>query len=126
MTDPISDMLTRIRNAQLAEHKTVVIPLSKIKMEIAKILKREKYIDDYKKTGKGNKKALEINMICPAVIKEIKRVSKQGRRVYANALALKRVKSGFGVSIVSTSRGLMTDKEARKARLGGEILFEIW
>lgn len=126
MTDPISDMLTRIRNAQLAEHKTVDFPLSKIKVEIAKILKREKYIDDYKKTGKGNRKMLEIDIIYPAVIKEIKRVSKPGQRIYADALALKRIKSGYGISIISTSKGLMTNKEARKAHLGGEILFEIW
>lgn len=119
-------MLTRIRNAQLAEHKTVDVPLSKIKVEIAKILKREKYIDDYKKTGKGNKKMLEIDIIYPAAIKEIKRVSKPGQRIYVDASALKRIKNGYGISVISTSKGLITNKEARKARLGGEILFEIW
>lgn len=126
MVDPISDMLTRMRNAQSAGQKTVAIPLSKIKLEIAKILKREKYIDDYKKLGKGNKKILEIDLKFPVAIREIKRISKPGQRTYAKASGLKQVKSGYGVSIISTPRGLMTNKEARKARLGGEILFEIW
>ncbi len=126
MVDPISDMLTRIRNAQAAGHETVEISLSKIKFEIAKILKREKYINDYKKFGKGNSKVLEINLKHPAAIQEIKRTSKPGQRIYAKAAGLKQVKSGHGISIVSTPKGLMTNKEARKARLGGEILFEIW
>ena len=126
MVDPISDMLTRIRNAQSAGHKAVAIPLSKIKLEIAKILKREKYIDDYKKSGKGNKKILEIDLKYPMVIREIKRVSKPGQRIYVKASGLKQVKSGYGVSIISTPKGLMTNKEAHKVRLGGEILFEIW
>ena len=126
MVDPISDMLTRIRNAQSAGHKTVAIPLSKIKLGIAKILKQEKYIGDYKKSGKGNKKILDINLEYPAVIREIKRISKPGQRIYVKALGLKQVKNGYGISIISTPKGLMTNKEARKARLGGEILFEIW
>ncbi|MFH1392803.1 MAG: 30S ribosomal protein S8 [Patescibacteria group bacterium] len=126
MVDPISDMLTRIRNAQSAGHETVEVSLSKIKFEIAKILKREKYIVDYKKSGKGNDKVLEIGLKHPAAIQEIKRISKPGRRIYAKAPELKQVKNGYGVSIVSTPKGLMTGKEARKARLGGEILFEIW
>ena len=126
MVDPISDMLTRIRNAQSAGHETVEVSLSKIKFEIAKILKREKYIDDYKKSGKGNNKVLEISLKRPAAIQEIKMISKPGQRIYAKVLELKQVKNGYGVSIVSTPKGLMTGKEARKARLGGEILFEIW
>lgn len=126
MNDPISDMLTRIRNAQSAGHKAVAIPLSKIKLEIAKILKREKYIDGYKKLGKGNKKILEIDLKYPMAIKEIKRVSKPGQRFYVKADKIKQFKSGYGVSIISTPKGLMTNEEARKARLGGEILFEIW
>ena len=126
MVDPISDMLTRIRNAQSAGHETVEIPLSKIKFEIAKILKREKYINDYKKFGKGSGKLLEINLKRPAAIQEIKRVSKPGQRIYAKFSELKQVKNGYGVSVVSTPKGLMTNKEARKTRLGGEVLFEIW
>lgn len=126
MVDPISDMLTRIRNAQSAEHKTVVIPLSKIKLEIAGILKKENYVGDYKKIGKGNNKMMEIDLQYPAVINEIKRISKPGHRIYVKAAELKSVKSGYGVSVISTPKGLMTNKEARKAGLGGEILFEIW
>lgn len=126
MTDPISDMLTRIRNAQSAGHKAVAIPLSKVKLEIAKILKREKYIDGYKKLGKENKKILEIDLKYPLAIREIKRVSKPGQRIYVKAAGLKQVKSGYGVSIISTPKGLMTNKEARKAKLGGEVLLEIW
>ncbi len=126
MTDPISDMLTRIRNAQSAGHKAVAIPLSKIKLEIAKILKREKYIDDYKKLGKGNKKILEVDLKYPRAIREIKRVSKPGQRFYVKADKIKQFKSGYGVSIISTPKGLMTNKEAKKSGLGGEILFEIW
>jgi len=119
-------MLPRIRNAQSAGHETVEVSLSKIKFEIAKILKREKYIDDYKKSGKGNNKVLEISLKHPAAIQEIKMISKPGQRIYAKALEIKQVKNSYGVSIVSTPKGLMTGKEARKARLGGEILFEIW
>lgn len=126
MVDPISDMLTRIRNGQSAEHKSVSIPLSKIKLEIARILKQEKYIGDYKKLGKGNKKILELDLIYPSVIKEIKRISKPGQRIYIKASGLKQVRSGYGIFIVSTPKGLMTNKEAHKIRLGGEILFEIW
>ncbi len=126
MTDPISDMLTRIRNAQSAGHKTVEIPLSKIKFEIAKILKQEKYIADYKKAGKGIKKILEIDLIYPAAIREIKRISKPGQRIYVKTTGLKQIKSGHGISVISTPKGLMTNKDAHAARLGGEALFEIW
>ena len=126
MVDPISDMLTRIRNAQAAEHKTVIIPLSKIKLEIAGILKRENYIDDYKKTGKNEKKSLEIALKYPKVINEIKRISKPGQRIYKSVKKIKPIKSGYGISVISTSKGLMTNKEAEKANLGGEMLLEIW
>lgn len=120
--DPISDMLTRIRNAQKAEHKSVVIPLSKIKLEISKILKKEGYIDDFS----AKKMLLQIDLKYPAVITEIKRVSKPGQRFYVKADKIKQFKSGYGVSIISTSKGLMTNKEARKTGLGGEVLLEIW
>jgi small subunit ribosomal protein S8 len=126
MNDPISDMITRIRNAQSAKHPVVALPFSKIKLEIAKILKQEKYIEDFKKTGKGEEKILEIDLKYPEVITEIKRVSKPGHRMYSGYAELQRVKSGYGISIVSTSRGLMTSIEARKARLGGEVLIQIW
>lgn len=126
VNDPISDMLTIIRNGQKAEHKSVVIPLSKIKLEIANILKKENYIEDYKKSGKNSKKYLEIDLKYPSVINEIKRVSRSGQRTYIKADKVRQVKSGYGISIISTSRGLMTNKEARKAGLGGEVMLEIW
>ncbi|HEY4494858.1 MAG TPA: 30S ribosomal protein S8 [Candidatus Paceibacterota bacterium] len=126
MTDPISDMLTRIRNAQKAEHKSVIMPLSKIKLEIAKILKKEGYIEELKKSDKKGSKYLEIDLKYPAAINEIKRVSKPGQRFYVKADKIKQVKSGYGISIISTSKGLMTGKEAKKAGLGGETLLEIW
>ena len=126
MVDPISDMLTRIRNAGKAEHESVTMPLSKIKLEISKILKKEGYIEDFKKSDKKGEKSLEINLKYPAAINEIKRISKPGQRFYVKADKIKQVKSGYGFSIVSTSKGLMTNKEAKKAGLGGETLLEIW
>ncbi len=124
MNDPISDMLTRIRNAQKAEHKSVIMPLSKIKLEIAKILKKENYIDDF--SVRSGKKLLEIDLKYPKAINEIKRVSKPGQRFYIKVDKIKPVKSGYGCSIISTPKGLMTNKEARKVGLGGEVLLEIW
>ncbi len=126
VNDPISDMLTIIRNGQKAAHKSVAIPLSKIKLEIAGILKKEHYIEDYKKSGKNGKKSLEIDLKYPAVINEIKRVSKSGQRLYIKADKIRQIKSGYGFSVISTSRGLMTNKEAKIAGLGGEVLLEIW
>lgn len=119
-------MITRIRNAQKAKHKMAVIPLSKIKLEIAKILKKENYIEDFKKSDKKDGGSLEINLKYPASINEIKRVSKPGQRFYVKADKVKRVKNSYGISIISTPRGLMTNKEAKKFGLGGEILLEIW
>ena len=104
----------------------VSVPLSKIKLEIARILKQEGYIDNFKKSGKGSDKVIEINLKYPPVIREIKKISKPGRRVYVNVSKMRSIKSGHGISIISTSKGLMTNKEAHKARLGGEILVEIW
>ncbi|KKT81018.1 MAG: 30S ribosomal protein S8 [Candidatus Azambacteria bacterium GW2011_GWA1_44_9] len=124
--DPISDMLTRIRNAQKAGHQAVNIPMSNLKFEIAKILKKENYVEDCRKSGKGTKKIIEITIKYPAAINEIKRISKPGKRVYAGVSEIKPIKNGYGVSIISTSRGLMTNKEARKSGFGGEILLEIW
>ena len=126
MNDPISDMLTRIRNGGKAGHKTVAIPLSKLKVEIAKILKEENYIEDFKKEGKGIDKFLEIVLKTPSAISEIKKISRLGQRIYAGATDIKKVKSGYGIAIVSTPKGLMTGKEARKQHLGGEVLLEVW
>lgn len=117
-------MLTRIRNAEKAEHKSVIMPLSKIKLEIAKILKKEGYISDF--SAKSGKKLLEMDLKFPAAINEIKRVSKPGQRFYVKADKIKQIKSGYGCSIISTPKGLMTNKEAKKAGLGGEVLLEIW
>lgn len=119
-------MLTRIRNAQLAGHKSVGMPLSKIKIEIAGILKREDYVGDFKKTGKGSKKLLEIDLKPSGTINEIKRISKPGQRFYIKKDKIKTIKSGYGLSVISTSKGLMTNREAREAGLGGEVLLEIW
>ena len=124
--DPISDMLTRIRNAQKAGHQAVNIPMSNLKFEIAKILKKENYVEDCRKSGKGTKKIIEITIKYPAAINEIKRISKPGQRVYIKADKIKPVKNGYGISIISTPKGLMTGKEARKASLGGEVLLEVW
>lgn len=126
MVDPISDMLTRIRNAQLAGHKSVDMPMSKIKIEIAGVLKRENYIDDFKKSGKGVKKTLEIDLKSFGAINEIKRISKPGQRFYIKNDKIKNIKSGYGISIISTPKGLMTNKEAKEVGLGGEVLLEIW
>lgn len=126
MVDPISDMLTRIRNAQKAGHKTADIPLSNIKFEIAKILKKEGYVDDVKKIGRGKGKILEVILKYPIAINKIRRISKLGQRIYTKASDLKKIRSGYGIAIISTPKGLMTNKEAFKQHLGGEVLLEIW
>lgn len=130
MTDPIADMLTRIRNANMALHETVSMPSSKLKEGIAKILAAEGYIDGFEVTASGTHKTLELRLRYGAerdrVIEGMRRVSKPGRRVYAGADDLPRVKGGLGVAVVSTSQGLLPDREARRRRLGGEVLCEVW
>lgn len=129
VTDPIADMLTRIRNAQQVRQKTVELPFSKFKFELAKIIKKGGYIQEAAKRGKKTKKSLEIVLKYQdktPCISEIKRISKPGRRVYVSSKSIKPVKQGFGTMIISTSRGLMTDKDARKQKLGGEVICEIW
>jgi len=130
MTDPVSDMLTRIRNANLALHERVVMPASKLKEEIAKILASEGYIEGYEVKASGTRKTLDIKLKYTPdrarVIEGLKRVSKPGRRIYAGADALPRVQGGLGVVVVSTSQGLLPDREARRRRLGGEIVCEVW
>lgn len=132
VTDPISDMLARIRNAAVAHHDVTRIPASKIKMAIGEILKREGYISDLRvEEGDGpqNKHlvvALKYDRERSSAFRGIKRISKPGRRVYARHDHIPRVLSGLGISIISTSHGLMTDHEARKNRVGGEILCEVW
>jgi small subunit ribosomal protein S8 len=130
MTDPVSDMLTRIRNANLALHERVAMPASKLKEEIAKILASEGYIEGYEVMASGTRKTLDIKLKYTSdrarVIEGLKRVSTPGRRIYAGADALPRVNGGLGVVVVSTSQGLLPDREARRRRLGGEIVCEVW
>ena len=131
MTDPIADMLTRIRNSLQAGHEEVSIPASKVKVEIAKILKAEGYIDNYKVEGESAKdKAIKIELKYgpdgQKVITGLKRISKPGLKVYAKANAIPRVLNGLGIAIISTSQGLMTDRDARKAKLGGEVVAYVW
>jgi len=128
LTDPISDMLTRIRNAMMARKKEVVIPTSKLKFAVAKIMEQEKYIGavELKEDNHGEIHIkLKYDKGTPA-IKNIKRISKPGRRVYVASDELPRVLNGFGMAIISTSRGIMTNKEARKEHLGGEVICEIY
>ncbi|MBX6422026.1 30S ribosomal protein S8 [Thermosulfurimonas sp. F29] len=130
MTDPIADMLARIRNALMARHRTVEIPASKLKREIARILKEEGYIEDYEFVAEGPQGKIVITLKYDEnrrpVIAGLKRVSKPGRRVYAGVKKLPRVMGGLGIAIISTSRGIMTDHEARRRGVGGEILCEVW
>ena len=129
-SDPIADMLTRVRNAVLAGHSTVAIPSSKIKVEIAKILKDEGYIRNYKFLKDGKQGILRVYLRYgngqSNVVYGLKRISKPSRRVYVRSKDIKTVLNGLGISILSTSKGVMTDKKARKENVGGEILCNIW
>ena len=129
MIDPITDLLNQIRNAQAVSKTEIAIPLSKMKYEIAKILLSEGYISEVQKAKTDKKKILKIvlkyNNGRPAIT-GLKRVSKSGQRIYAKASAIKPIRRGYGISIISTSKGLMTNKKARKIKLGGEILCKIW
>ncbi|MCD6548153.1 MAG: 30S ribosomal protein S8 [Thermodesulfobacterium sp.] len=130
MTDPIADMLIRIKNALMARHKSVTVPASKIKLEIVRILKEEGYIEDYEYIREEPQPKIKINLKYDEnkrpVIAGVKRVSKPGRRIYRGYRDLPKVLNGFGIAIISTSQGIMTDHEARKRKIGGEILCEIW
>ncbi len=129
LTDPIADMLTRIRNAQMARHRRVDMPLSKLKVEIARLLKENHYIHDYKVLDDGTHPVLRLYLKYyqdKPVIRELRRVSKPGLRVYTKADRLPRVLGGLGVAVLSTSQGLMTDREARQRRMGGEVLCYVW
>lgn len=130
ITDPIADMLTRIRNANSAKHETVDIPASKMKKAIAEILSEEGYIKNYQ-VIEDNKQgviriALKYGPSKEKVISGLKRVSKPGLRIYAGAEELPRVLKGLGIAIISTSKGVMTDKKARKENIGGEVLAFVW
>ncbi|HKM17997.1 MAG: 30S ribosomal protein S8 [Firmicutes bacterium] len=130
LTDPIADMLTRIRNANSVKHESVDIPASRIKSELARILKEEGYIRDYKVIEDGSKKTLRIYLKYgpnkEQIITGIKRISKPGLRVYANKDQIPRVLGGLGIAILSTSQGVMTDKLARKSNIGGEVICYVW
>jgi small subunit ribosomal protein S8 len=130
MTDPIADMLTRIRNGYQAKMTEVdVAPYSKVKAEIAKILKKEGYIENYATEGDGIEKKLVVTLRYvngEKVIRGIKRISKPGLRIYAKGDNLPRVLNGLGIAIISTSEGMMTDKEARKKHIGGEVIAYVW
>ena len=129
VTDPIADLLTRIRNANMVNHSNVEIPASKLKVEIVKLLKEEGYISDYKLEDKGNFKVINVELKyvgTTPVIKGLQRVSTPGLRTYSKAKNLPRVFGGMGIAIVSTSKGLMTDKAARKENAGGEVLCYVW
>ena len=129
ITDPIADMLTRIRNANAARHATVDVPASKMKKAIAEILLDEGYIKNFELTPDGGQGTIKITLKYndkEQVIKGLRRVSKPGLRVYVGAEDLPRVLKGLGVAIISTSKGVMTDKKARAANIGGEVLAFIW
>ncbi|HEU5082801.1 MAG TPA: 30S ribosomal protein S8 [Acidimicrobiales bacterium] len=132
MTDPIADMLTRVRNANIAKHDDVSMPSSKLKEALAELLKSEGYIADYKTAERPDKpgKILSIDMKYSPdrerTISGIKRVSKPGLRVYKKSNEIPRVLGGLGVAVVSTSQGLMTDREARRRNVGGEVLCYVW
>lgn len=130
MTDPIADMLTRIRNAISAKHSRVDVPGSKLKLEIARILKEEGYINNFVTKGEGVKNSIRIFLRYDAKgtssITHLERVSRPGRRVYVGSAEIPRVLGGYGINIVSTSKGLMSGKKARQEKMGGEILAQIY
>ena len=130
MTDPIADMLTRMRNAIAAKHSRVDIPASKLKLEIARILKEEGYINNFVIKGEGVRRTLRIFLRYDtrgtSSISYLARVSRPGRRVYVGSDGIPKVLGGYGINIVSTSRGLMSGKRARRENVGGEVLAEIY
>ena len=130
MTDPIADMLTRIRNANKMRHETVNIPASKAKKDVLTVLLNEGFIVGFEEVKENNQNVLKVTLKYTEskerVIKGLKRVSKPGLRVYAQVEELPRVLNGLGIAIISTSHGVMTDREARKANIGGEVLAYVW
>jgi small subunit ribosomal protein S8 len=129
VTDPIADMLTRIRNAQLARHRRVDMPTSRLKVEVARLLKQNHYIHDYKLLEDGQHPVLRLYLKYfqdKPVIRELRRVSKPGLRQYVGVEEIPRVRNGLGMALLSTSRGVLTDREARAAKVGGELLAIVW
>ena len=129
LSDPIGDMIARIKNAQSRNHKKVQLPSSKFKVKIAEVLKSEGYIIDYKVSQETNKPYLEISLKYNSgnpVISSIKRVSKPGRRIFSRAESLPKINNGLGIAIISTPKGVMTDIDARKQKVGGEIICKVF
>ena len=130
MTDPLADMLTRIRNAGMVKFETVEMPLSKVKTGVAAILKKEGFINDFQVLDTDTQGVLRIEMKYDQnnerIITNLKRVSKPGRRIYVKHDQIPKVMSGLGIAIISTSKGIFTDKEARSMKIGGELLCEVW
>lgn len=127
--DPISDMINRIKNSQAVLQPTVTLPFSKFKYEVAKILEKEGFLTSVEEKGKKTKKIIEITLKYTDKIPKIsglRIISKPGQKIYTKSKNIKKVKGGFGISIISTPQGLMTNKEARKKKLGGEIILEVW
>lgn len=129
LTDPIADMLTRIRNAVRVERPYVDVPMSRVKLGVAEVLKREGFVWDVKEVEENSHKAIRIELKYgpngERVIQEIRRVSKPGRRIYTKSVDLRPVLNGLGISIISTSHGVISDREARRQNLGGEVLCEV-
>ena len=129
LSDPIGDMLARLKNSQRRNHKKIELPSSKFKMKIAEILKSEGYIIDYEVKSEQNKSNLEISLKYSSgipVISSIERVSKPGRRIFSSAESLPKVNNGLGIAIISTPKGVMTDIDARKQKIGGEIICKVF
>jgi small subunit ribosomal protein S8 len=130
MTDPIADMLARLRNASIARHERAEMPHSNLKQHVAEVLKQEGYLDDVRVGGDDGKKTLTVILRYSrgreSAIDGVRRISAPGRRVYVRHDRIPRVRSGMGISILSTSRGVMTDRQAREQKVGGELLCEVW
>jgi len=130
LTDPVADFLTRIRNAMRARHQKLDVPASKLKAEIARILKEEGYIANYKATEEEGKKVLRVYLKYgvdnQSVIKDLKRISRPGCRLYQGKNEIRRVQGGFGIAILTTPKGVMTGRQARREGVGGELLAEVW
>lgn len=128
--DPIADMLTRIRNAQAVKHETILFPHSTLLWNIVKVLERIRFLKKATRKGKKSKRVIELeldyNNTKQPVISKLRRISKPGRRIYKKVKELRPIKNGTGVAIISTPKGLLTDSEARKQNIGGEVLLEIW
>ena len=129
MTDPITDMLNQIKNAEAVAKPEILITSSSIKNEILSILSKEKFVGDVKKQAKGKAKMLKIALMYDGLVPAMegfRRISKPGQRIYVKAHDLRSVRGGYGISVISTPKGLMTNNEAKKAKLGGEVLLEVW